>query len=206
MTELERRWKINDHPGAIRFMVWLDSADFASFRGGDNPACGSTRRLPMPRRELRPPSRRRLRLPLQIWLWAELGAGDHEERRHVLPLGWNDGHEVAWTYTDANLAASLGVAIKGAQWHRPDDTVGFFGSLAGASHEQMNSSKVGGTGILNGDGNLSYGSEKVLETYYDFPIGKAAHFALDYQLVTDPAFNNDRGPVSVFAMRLHWEN
>ena len=58
---------------------------------------------------------------------------------------------------------------------------------------------------MNGDGNLTYGSEKVLETYYDFPIGKTCHFTFDYQFVGDPAFNADRGPVNVFAVRLHWE-
>ena len=28
-------------------------------------------------------------------------------------LGWNDGHEEAWTFTDANWSASLGVSVKG---------------------------------------------------------------------------------------------
>jgi hypothetical protein len=28
---------------------------------------------------------------------------------------------------------------------------------------------------------------------------------MDYQYVDDPAFNSARGPVSVFAARLHWE-
>ena len=64
--------------------------------------------------------------------------------------------------------------------------------------------RAGGTGILAGDGTLSYGCEKIIETYYDFEIGKTVHGALDYQFVTDPAFNRDRGPVSVFGARLHW--
>ena len=28
-------------------------------------------------------------------------------------LGWNDGHEETWTFTDANWSASLGVSVKG---------------------------------------------------------------------------------------------
>ena len=63
----------------------------------------------------------------------------------------------------------------------------------------------GGTGILAGDGALDYSWEKALETYYDFKIWKSIHGALDYQFITDPAFNQDRGPVSVFGARLHWE-
>src|SRR5436853_4998215 len=56
----------------------------------------------------------------------------------------------------------------------------------------------------NSDGTLSYGCEKIIETYYDFEIWKTVHGALDYQFVTDTAFNRDRGPVSVFAAGLHW--
>ena len=59
--------------------------------------------------------------------------------------------------------------------------------------------------MLDGDGALSYSPEKVLETYYDFQIWKTVHATLDYQFVTDPAFNRDRGHVSVFGVRLHWE-
>lgn len=60
-------------------------------------------------------------------------------------------------------------------------------------------------GILDGDGALSYGSEKALETYYDFQIWETLHAAVDYQFISNPAFNRDRGPVSVFEGRLHWE-
>ena len=45
----------------------------------------------------------------------------------------------------------------------------------------------------------------MLETYYSFPIGKSAHLTLDYEFVGDPAFNADRSPVSIFGVRLHWE-
>jgi len=31
------------------------------------------------------------------------------------------------------------------------------------------------------------------------------HVALDYQFISDPAFNRARGPVSVFGGRVHWE-
>jgi len=56
-----------------------------------------------------------------------------------------------------------------------------------------------------GDGALNYGCEKVLETHYNFKICKNLHATLDYQFITDPAFKRDRGPVSLFGARLHWE-
>jgi len=45
----------------------------------------------------------------------------------------------------------------------------------------------------------------MLESCYDFKIWRTLHGAIDYQFVADPAFNRDRGPVSVVVDRLHWE-
>ena len=64
---------------------------------------------------------------------------------------------------------------------------------------------AGGTGILDGDGNLNYGMERALETYYDHALSRQVHVTLDYQFVANPAFNRDRGPVSIFGTRIHWE-
>ncbi len=104
-----------------------------------------------------------------------------------------------------DYTATAGVSIKGEARHRTDDTFGLAGVANGLSQVHQEFFGAGGTGILAGDGGLSYGWEEILETYYDFKIRKTVHGALDYQFVTDPAFNRDRGPVSVFAARLHWE-
>jgi high affinity Mn2+ porin len=64
---------------------------------------------------------------------------------------------------------------------------------------------AGGTGILAGDGALTYGLEEIVELYYDFHVWRTAHVALDYQYVANPAYNRDRGPVSVLGARLHSE-
>jgi high affinity Mn2+ porin len=63
----------------------------------------------------------------------------------------------------------------------------------------------GGLGILAGDGALNYGLEQTLETYYRFQIWKNFSGTADYQYVINPAYNRDRGPVSILGMRLHWE-
>jgi high affinity Mn2+ porin len=46
------------------------------------------------------------------------------------------------------------------------------------------------------------GTEKILETYYNFPLF-ASRITFDYQLIVNPAYNRDRGPVSVLGVRLH---
>ena len=119
-------------------------------------------------------------------------------------LGWSDGQNEAWVFSDVDRTATLGLSIKGESWGRTNDTVGLAGVINGISRVHQEFLEAGGTGILAGDGNLGYGLEKVMETYYDFEIWKTLHGTLDYQFITDPAFNRARGPVSVLGARLHW--
>ena len=64
---------------------------------------------------------------------------------------------------------------------------------------------AGGLSLLIGDGRLNYREEKILEAYYAFSLAKWAMFTFDYQLIVNPAYNADRGPVSIFATRFHAE-
>jgi high affinity Mn2+ porin len=198
MTELERRWSINDHPGVIRFLAWLNEADMASYS-----AATANLEADPDDVEADIAAARAYRYKYGFGLnW------EQEIAKNVgmfSRLGWNDGHEETWTFTDVNWTASLGVSIKGGAWRRPDDTFGLAGIVSGASRDNQKFLEAGGLDMLDGDGALTYGYEKVLETYYDFKIWKTIHAALDYQFITDPAFNRDRGPVSVFGARLHWE-
>jgi len=77
--------------------------------------------------------------------------------------------------------------------------------MNGITHVERDYFAAGGTGIEGGDGKLNYGWEKGMETYYNLQAWKAVHVTLDYQFIANPAFNRDRGPVSVFGARLHWE-
>ena len=60
-------------------------------------------------------------------------------------------------------------------------------------------------GILIGDGQLNYREEKILEAYYSYGFNKWTALTFDYQLIVDPAYNADRGPVHVFSGRFHGE-
>ncbi len=63
---------------------------------------------------------------------------------------------------------------------------------------------AGGPGILVGDGQLEHpGSERIGELYYKAALTSYSALTLDYQYVENPAYNRDRGPVSVLAARLH---
>jgi high affinity Mn2+ porin len=108
-------------------------------------------------------------------------------------------------YTDIDHTGSLGVSVKGDAWRRSGDTAGLAGVISGISKVNQQYLMAGGTGILDGDGNLNYGREFAMETYYDHTFPKQIHWTLDYQFVANTAFNRDRGPVSVFGTRIHWE-
>ena len=205
MLELERRWRIQDHPGAVRLQAWTDFGRFASYNS-------ATRLLLLSPPPPNTPAGAEITVPQAAFGFHDkYGFGvnwEQEIKKNVGVfgrVGWQDGQTAAASFNDANWTVQMGVSVKGEAWRRPGDTYGFMGNLVGASSQQQAFLKAGGTGILDGDGNLTYGVEKSLETYYDFNIGKGFHLALDYQFFADPAFNRDRGPVSVFAGRVHWE-
>ena len=56
-----------------------------------------------------------------------------------------------------------------------------------------------------GDGRLNYSQERIFETYYAYAVSQGVTLTADYQLITNPAYNADRGPVSIFSGRLHGE-
>jgi high affinity Mn2+ porin len=96
-----------------------------------------------------------------------------------------------------HAGASAGFSLSGNRWERKDDTVGL-----ARQHETY--FDLGGTGILVGDSKLPHpGSEKILETYYSLTASDALKLTADYQFIVDPAYNRDRGPVSVFGARVH---
>ena len=52
---------------------------------------------------------------------------------------------------------------------------------------------------------LNYRTERIIEAYYAFAIDKSFTLTADYQLIANPAYNADRGPVNIFSGRLHGE-
>jgi high affinity Mn2+ porin len=191
VVETERRYSINAHRGVIRILDYVNQADMGSYRAA-----------------LSAPG-----IDIDLTHATRHGYGfglnaEQEITKNIgvfSRLGWNDGHNEAWMFTDANKTASLGISVKGEAWHRPDDTIGVASVVSGISKVNQQFLGAGGTGILDGDGALNYAKEGVLETYYDRKIAEHLHGTLDYQLVANPAFNNARGPVSVFSTRLHFE-
>jgi high affinity Mn2+ porin len=49
------------------------------------------------------------------------------------------------------------------------------------------------------------GLEKIFEAFYSYALTPSTRLSLDYQFVSNPGYNADRGPVNAFAARIHWQ-
>jgi high affinity Mn2+ porin len=114
------------------------------------------------------------------------------------------GNVEPYEFSDIDRSIEIGTSVKGLLWHRPDDAVGVAAIDNGISAEREEYLNLGGLGILVGDGKLPHpGAEQILETYYNSAVLGWIHVSLDYQWVKNPGYNRDRGPVSIFAVRVH---
>ena len=119
-------------------------------------------------------------------------------------VGKAGGNVEPYEYTDIDRSLAAGLSLQGARWRRRDDTLGLAAMNNGISGAREAYLNAGGLGVLIGDGKLPHpGPEQIIETYYSAAVLKFAHLSLDYQYINHPAYNRDRGPVSVVAMRLH---
>ena len=117
-------------------------------------------------------------------------------------LGWNDGHNETFSYTEVDREASVGVQISGIHWKRAEDHWGIAYAVDGLSSQHKQYLADGGLGMLLGDGQLSYGLEQIFETYYRVQIGKYVQVSPDFQYIVNPGYNRDRGSVTVYSMRV----
>lgn len=119
-------------------------------------------------------------------------------------MSYNDGKNETWAFTEIDESASLGINLKGKLWNRSDDFAGLALATNGLSASHQTYQKLGGNGFMIGDGNLNYGTEKIVEAFYSFAIPHTS-FTLspDYQFVVNPGYNKDRGPIQFVALRFH---
>lgn len=119
-------------------------------------------------------------------------------------IGWNNGQSATWAFTEIDQTLSAGLKINGSNWKRPDDYIGIAGVLNGISKVHREFLNDGGYGFMIGDGKLPhYGHEGIIEAFYETEIWKSLYLTGDYQFVNNPAYNKGRGPVNIFALRVH---
>ena len=116
---------------------------------------------------------------------------------------WQDGHYETFAFTEAHRSFSLGASMNGSLWARERDTIGMAymrNALSGIYRQYL---AAGGLGYFIGDGRLNYADEQIVEAYYSIGIAKNLSLTADYQHMRNPAYNADRGPVTIAGFRLH---
>ena len=193
--EAERRFKLAGQDGSLKLTGFLSRGRMGLYADALALAA-ATRTTPSVAavREYR--GRIGLSLNLQQQVTGELGL--------FFRAGVAGGAVEPYEFADIDRTLAGGVSLSGKRWGRANDTVAVAGIVNGISGEFQKYLAAGGLGILIGDGRLPHpGTESILETYYDAAIARFLHVAIDYQLVNNPAYNTDRGPVSIVAARFH---
>lgn len=118
---------------------------------------------------------------------------------------WNDGNHETWMFTEIDHSLSLGISANGLGWKRPKDVLALACVTSGLSSSHHDYLQAGGKGFMLGDGNLNYGWERLLEAYYAACLKNDQVFlTLSCQLLGNPGYNRDRGPVQVLSARVHY--
>jgi high affinity Mn2+ porin len=118
-------------------------------------------------------------------------------------VGWGDGRNESFAYTEVDRTGELGIFTKGDKWRRRNDRAGvvFVANAVVAAHQQYLG--LGGLGFILGDGALTYGPEKIFEGFYTAHIWRGLFASFDLQHVNNPGYNKARGPVLVPGLRFH---
>lgn len=193
--EWEGRWGLEkgEHPGRVRLMAYLNRAHMGDYREAleqvpDSPDVTTTRDYRF---------KYGFGLNVEQELTRDLGVWAR--------LGWNDGHTETWAFTPLDRTVAMGFLLKGTCWARPNDEVGLAGALNGLAKSHRGYLAAGGLDFSIGDGALSYGLEHILEVYYRVAVGEGIYLTPDFQEIWNPAYNRDRGPVSVASLLVHIE-
>lgn len=196
VMELEHRHEWFGHPGKIKVLAFANRADMASYDDAvaQGQATSSTPDVAQVRRYSSNPG---ATLNVEQEVAANVGVFSR--------LSGNSGKKEAYEFTEINRSISTGVALQGALWGREGDKAGFAAAVNALSSDARRYFSAGGMGILIGDGQLNYGREQIVEGFYALHLIEKVMLTADYQYLINPAYNRDRGPVSVYALRLHAE-
>jgi high affinity Mn2+ porin len=198
IIEFERRTSFyGGHPGAVKVLVYGDYGYMGSYADAIAAEAGTGNS----------PSTAAVRTS-EHW---KVGAGlnlAQEIAPHIgvfARVSAMNGTYEAYEFADIDRSVSGGLSVDGGLYGRPNDAFGLAGAFNSLSAPAQHYFAAGGLGILIGDGALSYGGESILETYYKVGIGRNVGLTVDYQQVTNPAYNIVRGPVSVYGVRYHMQ-
>ena len=143
---------------------------------------------------------------------AELPLADGGDTGLFMRAGWDDGATESFVFTEVDRQLSGGGQLSGVHWGRGSDVVGLGAVVGGLSGPHRDYLAAGGSGFLLGDGRLNYAHEQILELYYRLQLFDSLgtvplrlQLSPDFQFIRNPGYNEARGPVRFYGLRLHLE-
>jgi high affinity Mn2+ porin len=194
VTEFEYRYDLDDErPGKFRVLAFFNNAHMGNYTYALNSG-------------IIPPditASRAYRVKYGFGLNVEQKLAD--DLGGFARVGWGDGQTEAWAFTEIDRTVSAGLVWDGRSWSRPADQLGLAFVVNGLSGPHRDYLAAGGIGFQIGDGALNYAPEEIVEAFYNLQLRKGIVVGFDFQAVRNPAYNADRGPVAIGAIRAHFE-
>ena len=193
--EVERRHALAGQPGVVKVFGFRNVTSMASFRDALNAAApGAAPVLELSRRRQ---SKSGWGVSFEQSLSSDL--------RVLARGGAHDGKTESFAFTEIDRSVFFAASLKGSRWGRAQDHLGVSFGRNELSSDHRNFLAAGGSGFFLGDGRINYAAEQILEAYYSWVPLKGSSISLDWQRITNPGYNRDRGPVNIGSVRLHYE-
>ncbi len=195
-VEIERAYALANRPGKLRILVFRNVARMAGYQdaldlaaqAGGAPDINAVRTVERVKHGL--------------------GLNFEQEISPTVGLfgraSWADGQTETYAFTEIDRSLSGGVSVKGGAFGRARDSLGIAYVRNGLSTAHRDYLGAGGLGFFLGDGALNYRPENILESYYSLDVAKNTLFSADFQRISNPGYNADRGPATVVSARLHY--
>lgn len=193
--EYERSYAVGEQTGKWRALLFRNVAVMGNFTDALNQSAGT---LVAPNFD----TTRRTQSKVGIGLSAEQTLS--KNMGGFVRASVHDGKTETFSFTEIDRSISTGVVLSGGGWTRPQDKLGVAWAVNGLSNTHRTYAAAGGMGFFIGDGKLNYKPETITETYYLWALGRQ-QLSVNAQLIKNPAYNADRGPVRVVGVRWHTE-
>lgn len=199
--ELEHEHTLYGHPGKVRVLGWRNRAKLASFNDALSWLKNNPGNYTGPDALIAARGSEKIKYGLGVNIEQEISNNTGFFTR----IMQTDGRTETYAFTEVDGSFSAGVAIKGNAWGRSEDGIGLSFMRNFLSADRRHFLEAGGISYFIGDGALNYHPEDIFESYYSFNVARNIQLTADYQRIQNPAYNAARGPINVYALRLHAE-
>ncbi len=200
-VEIEHAHVLHGRPGKVRVLGWRNRAKLASFTDALAWLNAHPGQYSGPDALYAVRTGEKIKYGLGINLEQELG----DSSGFFLRVMQADGRTETHAFTEVDSSFSSGFSFKGDSWGRGEDMLGVSLMRNTLSPERRRFLEAGGISFFIGDGRLNYRPETIFEGYYSLGVSNGIWLTTDYQRIQNPAYNADRGPIDVYAIRFHAE-